>query len=190
MTVFSVQAGVAVRLAEPPATDRRSANQQKRNPDIPLKLVVEGIDNAYQFFSSIVTSVTLERAENHNIMHTLSDFVYAFAFGARVSPLIVSGVSFRAACEGMANTRSRSSRRNTPGGHGIENVISYYETYRLSQYGKPVTVQLGTRPSGTMLGLLTHMRAEVISAESQLASFTLRFEALPQPTSESQFEGS
>ena len=134
----------------------------------------------YVPMKSIITGFSVETRGGVQFMHTLRDFIYIYIFGERMAPLTIQGASFAHVCERMDETIYNSLGQTTflPNYHGLEYEMGYYNAYRVTSTGAPVTIVLGI--STVLYGFLTGNSVQLQDADHQLATFTLQFQALPQ----------
>jgi hypothetical protein len=112
-----------------------------------------------------VTGFSLDLSTNHQFLHALNEFVYAFAFGDRIGELTVSGICFTAA----------DSTCPRDGIAGISNVLTFYQTERFSVKTAAKTI---TIDGMTFKGFLTGARVEIPNPALPIAQWVMRYNVL------------
>lgn len=133
--------------------------------DTPLPLAVQGWGGAASM-KSIITELNVGRQSGTQFVHSLKDSIYAYSFGERIGALRIAGLSFASLC-------------GTDATSGVEAVLNYYNQYRASSAGAPVTVAIGTSAAGRLRGFLTQLNLSIARPEARLAQFALDFVTLP-----------
>lgn len=110
---------------------------------------------------AIITQVGIQQEGNFQFLHTLSDSIFVYIFGDRISELMVSGVAFGATCDG---------------GHGLDETLDIYDANKLSVRGRPLTISYGSR---AFRGFLTGNRQDLADPETTLGQFSYRFHSFP-----------
>lgn len=165
MDIFSNQAGAVVAVP---------------SPGIPMAMFLQGW-GGYVPMKSIITGFDVETKSGVQFMHSLRDFIYVYVFGERIAPVTIHGVSFAHVCERIDEVVNNPETGQTlfqPNYHGLEYVMSYYNAFRVSTFGAPVTIVLGL--STVLFGFLVGNSVRVQDADHQLANFSLMFQAIPQ----------
>jgi hypothetical protein len=132
---------------------------------IPGLIGLEGWDG-YLTFKSILTGIGVSGQTAAQFSHSLRDHIYVYSFGERVGDLSVQGLAFAGTCEA-------ASMRST----GLDWLIYYYNNFRLSTIGRPVTVVVGALTA--LGGFLTGFSAQAQDPETGLTQFTLQFKYPP-----------
>lgn len=117
-----------------------------------------------------VTGYTLELSTNHQFLHTLDEFIYAFAFGDRIGELTLTGIAFTTSvCEANG-----VSSRNITDEVKQENVYEFYLANKFSTSLRPTKIQIG-KSGIQLIGFLTGMRMEVPNPQLPIMQWALRF---------------
>ncbi len=164
MDIFSNQAGAVAAL---------------NSPGVPMSMFLDGWAG-YVPMKSIITGFNFSPKSGAQFSHSLREFINVYVFGDRIAPLSLSGVSFAHSCDRADEVLhlGDGSSLFLPNYHGLEYVMSYYNTYRVSTFGAPVTIVLGL--STVLFGFLTECSIGMQDAENRLASFSLTFQSFPQ----------
>lgn len=117
-----------------------------------------------------VTGYTLELSTNHQFLHTLDEFIYAFAFGDRIGELTLTGIAFTTS---VCEANGASSRYITDEVKQ-ENVYEFYLANKFSTSLRPTKIQIG-RGGTQLIGFLTGMRMEVPNPQLPIMQWALRF---------------
>lgn len=148
-----------------------------------IGIVRENCDETDNFFISIsgasgdlldnaiVTNMSLELSGNYQFLHTLNDFIYAYAFGDRIGTLNVGGVGFAKPCEGKKGS--------------LLNAYEWYKSNRIAVSTQIMTIILrDSVATGTFVGFLTGMRldANTDSEIGAIGHWSMRFELIPSGT--------
>lgn len=118
----------------------------------------------------IVTGLTLELSGNYQVLHTIGDFIYFYAFGDRIGTLNLTGVGLLQPC---AND------------NGAEyNLVTAYEHYQKEKAGKKdgkaINIVLKSESKEIKLwGFLTGLRVDVADTQAGgVGYWALRFEVV------------
>ena len=122
--------------------------------------------------TSIITRVMLAQEANVQFLHAVGDFVYIYAFGDRMGQIGLSGLSFAFGCDD--NARPQQNRR-----HGIAEMSSWYNRFRVSSLGRPVRVAISTM---TLEGFVVNSSFDTVDPESGLMQWNLGLRTLPEST--------
>lgn len=142
-----------------------------------------GAWDGYVPMKSIITGFRVHNSSGPMFMHSLRDFISIYTFGERISPISISGVSFAHVCERSderINIPTTGQSLFFPNYHGLEYVMSYYDVWRVSSFGAPVTIVLGI--STVLYGFLTDLDISLQDASQQVCNFTLEFKGTSQTT--------
>lgn len=120
-----------------------------------------------------ITQLSFSRSGNYQFLHSLQDFIYVYIFGERIGEVSVGGLMFSEACQAIG------------GPSGPEQVSDFYDTFRISKYGKLLTLQVGLSGKLRVRGFLTASRMDIFDTQHQLGQFTLRLHTLPKETAPS-----
>lgn len=120
-----------------------------------------------------VTGFALEMGGNYQFLHTVSDFVYFYAFGDRISELNITGMAFIArSCGSGSVVLSRD---------GIFDVYDQYMERRATNPSKKMeAVRLTLGNIDTFWALVTGMRIEIPRADIPIAQWVMRLHVIPQ----------
>ena len=120
------------------------------------------------FMKAIVTSFTIQFQGQQQFMHTLRDFIYVYSFGEGIANAKLQGLAFADTC---------------PSGHfntGPEQVINYYDAFRLSRLGQAMQIAIGGASGRAFHAYLTSMQLALRAQEQMnLADFSLNFHVPP-----------
>lgn len=133
---------------------------------LPLTIFLEGWPG-FPSIRAAITQISGQSAGSYQFLHTLKEFIYVYVFGERIGEMTIGGLLFSEAC----------ATPNAPS--GIEQLAQYYNRYRISKYGNPLTIQIGLSGLTRVRGFLTGMRADITDAQHQLGQFVLRLHTLP-----------
>jgi hypothetical protein len=150
------------------------------NPDVNDVIVIR-VDNFEDsaMFNVPVTGYTLELSTNHQFLHTLDEFIYAFAFGDRIGELTLTGIAFTApACS--AAGAGGFAQRNITDEVKQENVYEFYLANKFSRSLRPTKIQIGGSKV-QLVGFLTGMRMEVPNPQLPIMQWALRFNVVVDP---------
>jgi hypothetical protein len=152
-TIFESHPGVVVAI--------------QNSEDVPLALNLDGWQG-FQGFGAILTGISINLQGSYQFQHTLGDLIYSYVFGGgrRISSMQVAGAAFAGSCQ--AGVMS-----------GIDNVLSYYEQFRIGARAAPVAAQIGTSPAGYFEAFLTGAAADISHPEGRICQFALNFHVLP-----------
>lgn len=117
---------------------------------------------------AIITEFSVQFQGQQQFMHTLRDFIYVYSFGEGIAQARMSGVAFADTC---------------PKQHGMtgpEQLINYYDHFRLSKQGQAMQFAIGGASGRAFHAYLTGMQVVLRAAEQQnLTDFTLNFAVPP-----------
>lgn len=117
-----------------------------------------------------ITGYTLELSTNHQFLHTLNDFIYAFAFGDRVGELTLTGIAFTApACKAEGGNISNEVKQ--------ENVYEFYLAQKFSKTLTPTKIKIGGSDI-RLVGFLTGVRMSVPDPQLPIMQWALRFSVI------------
>lgn len=120
-----------------------------------------------------VTGFALEMGGNYQFLHTVSDFIYFYSFGDRVSELTITGMAFitRACNSGIAG--GFFADRNS-----ICDLYDFYSANRAA--AKPRAIQLTFNTCTAFWAFLTGMRLEISRPDIPVAQWVLRLHVIPK----------
>jgi hypothetical protein len=117
-----------------------------------------------------ITGYTLDLSTNHQFLHTLNEFIYAFAFGDRVGELTLTGVAFTApTCAVGVGDISNDVKQ--------ENVYEFYLAQKFSKSLTPTKITIGGS-SIQLIGFLTGVRMSVPDPQLPIMQWALRFNVI------------
>lgn len=153
LIVFSQKSGQVVTFADPAFPGQ-------------ISLKVDGWGGASKM-KAIITRANLSAACNFQLMHALGGDAYLYVFGDRVGQTTLSGLAFETFCG------------EDKGTIGIENVVKFYNTNRLSARETPIKITIGG--SLTIKAYMAGMQADVEDAAMRIWRFSLNFLEPPAP---------
>ncbi len=173
MDIFSTQPGAVVAVP---------------SPGTPMTMFIQGWGDgisAYLPFKSIITGFQVQTQAGVQFMHTLRDFIYVYVFGERIAPVTISGMCFANVCERLDEVQGVPG---FPGGqsaffpnyHGLEYALGFYNAYRVTTLGAPITLVFGI--STVLYGFLVGANVSMSDVENRVAQFSFQFQAIPQAT--------
>lgn len=143
-----------------------------------------------------VTGFALELGGNYQFLHTVSDFIYFYAFGDRIGELNVTGMAFiKRSCRaddyakdisvwngGIWDDNSSNWSTNSIGfGQSIDDIQNLYDLYERFQISrKPKAIEVGFGNVQAFYGFLTGMRVEVSRPDIPVAQYVLRINVIPK----------
>ena len=138
--------------------------------DVPLPVLIGGLvaGAGSGALKCILTDLAVRRGANYQIIHSMSDLIYAYAFGDRVGPVRASGITFPRFCDESFADPS-----------GTENLLAYYAANNISVTGTPVPIVVGTSGLGVMRGFLVGLDAGIARPQDRIGTFALEFVTLP-----------
>lgn len=132
---------------------------------LPLTIFLEGWPG-FPAIRAVITNISAHTQTNYQLLHTLREYIYVYVFGERIGDMAIGGLLFSEACV-------------APGApSGIEQLSDYYNQYRLSNYGAPLTVQIGLSGLARVRGFLVGARTDLVDATHQLGQFSLILKTL------------
>lgn len=132
---------------------------------LPLTVFLENWPG-FPAIRAAITHMSAQSGCNYQILHTLQDYIYIYSFGERIGDMMIGGLIFSEACQAIG------------GPSGLEQIAQYYDTYRLSKYGAPLTVQIGMTGQARVRGFLVGARTDITDAQHQLGQFSLVLKTL------------
>ena len=109
---------------------------------------IKDVNIGWSTHRSIITRITMSMQGNFQFLHTLGGDIYIYVFGDRVGQMTVSGLCV------SANDCTAGA---TAGQHGLEFVLAYYKSNRISTRATPLTMLIGQ--STTITGFLAGMQS-------------------------------
>jgi len=133
-------------------------------------IFIEGFNTAIP-----VTGYTLDLSTNHQFLHSLDEFIYAFAFGDRIGELTLTGVVFT----GKSCDRNG---RNITAQIGQQSIYDWYLSNKFSRNLKPSKILIG-QSAVKLIGFLTGLRMQIPDPALPVAQWALRFNVIIDTTS-------
>jgi hypothetical protein len=146
-----------------------------------------------------VTGFALEMGGNYQFLHTVSDFIYFYSFGDRVSELSITGMAFiRRACNtgaggfvsapnsvggvlGVSDTSSGFSNTFIGVGQTENSICDFYDYYRENRAAKKTeAIKLTFGNCAAFWAFLTGMRLEISRPEIPVAQWVMRLHVIPK----------
>jgi hypothetical protein len=112
-----------------------------------------------------ITGFSLDMSTNHQFLHALNEFVYAFAFGDRIGELTVSGICF--------------TTKDCNNADDMAKLLRYYQTERFAV--KADATKITIDGSIVLVGFLTGARVEIPNPALPVAQWVLRYNVLLDP---------
>lgn len=134
---------------------------------LPLSVFLENWPGFPQI-RAIITQISYNSSGNFQFLHSLREFIYVYVFGERLGTCVIGGLAFSEACA-------------VSGGlSGPEQLTQYYDQFRLSKYGQPLTAQIGLSGRFRVRGFLTNYRMDIFDTQNQIGQFSLQLNTLPR----------
>ena len=115
---------------------------------------------------AIITRVMVAKASSYQFLHTLGGDIYIYVFGERIGQMMLSGMAFSYDCD------------NDDGDHGVEKMLDWYDTNRLSARETPVTILLGRRT--TLTAFVGEFSADVVDPSSRIMQWNMNLILIPE----------
>ena len=133
-----------------------------------LPIAIGGVSGSwYGQFNSILTELEVALVGNFQFLHTLSNVIYVYAFGDRISQLRVGGLAFsQGGCY-------------SAGASGIEALLALYAQNKIAAQPDPITLQIGTGSAGRFQGYMVGLRTSLVKPEARISSWSLLFSVFP-----------
>jgi hypothetical protein len=138
---------------------------------------------------SIITRIAVSQRGSFQFLHTLGGDIYIYVFGDRIGNMQLSGLSFAQDCtqpsatelqdnsDEVQATTAQVGAGGDDGQHGIEKMIAYYKSNRISSRSDPVTILLGKQT--TLTAFITGSDADVADAKTYLVQWSLELAVVP-----------
>lgn len=126
----------------------------------------------FSVFKSIITGIGIQQQSGFQMLHTLNEHIYIYSFGERGVDLSINGLAFMANCEDAANAQGFLVAAT-----GLEHVVNFYKFNRLSAFGLPVDVSIGTTIG--LHAFLVGLNVGLTDPATGIAQFTMMFKAPP-----------
>lgn len=156
-----------------------------------------------------VTGFALEMGGNYQFLHTVSDFIYFYSFGDRISELNITGMAFiRRACNTGFGVNTTFPSYFNPGNYNLNpfdpafandprwvqasetwiglnresnSVCDLYDFYmRNRTAAKPAAIRVTFGNCAAFWGFLTGMRLEIARPDVPIAQWVLRLNVIPK----------
>jgi hypothetical protein len=137
---------------------------------LPAALVTPNPVIKFASQKAIITRLMIAQSSSYQFLHTLGGDLYIYVFGERVGNLTLSGMSFAVDC-------TSGDASGDDGVHGIEKMITWYKTNRLSTRSDPVTILVGKQT--TLTAFVADFNADVVDQKSFLVAWTLDLMLVP-----------
>lgn len=138
-------------------------------PDGPkfLSITVDGQD---MYTNGLLTGVSISATGNYQFLHTVSNFIYLYAFGDRISILSLTGMGFVKNCEGAENTQ-------------LQKIYDFYKSKRIAKKTQPLDIVIsgvGAELSFKFTGYLTGMNIDLKNSDplGTVGFWNMKFEAV------------
>ena len=99
-----------------------------QSPGVPIIIRPQGWSS--DVFRSIITSIGIRDECNFQISRSLQKILYIYTFGDKEADVRIGGLTFATAC--------------VNGLTGVEGINTYYSRYKLSNYGRPLLLAIGS----------------------------------------------
>lgn len=155
--VFSPCAGVVA------FTDRSCPEGQKF-----LSIEVDGTD---MYSNGLLTGVSVGLSGNYQFLHTVSNFIYLYAFGDRISVLNLTGMGFIKTCGGAQKTQ-------------LQKIYNFYKRNRVAKKTSPMNIVITGTGGGSgnfkFIGYLTGMNIDLKQSDplGTVGFWNMKFEAV------------
>lgn len=123
------------------------------------------------FSHALIQNVSLDHEGSYQFQHALDNAIYIYVFGDRIGTLTVSGKAFMD-CYGQ---------------HGLNQILTFYNSNRLAARSTPVRVVLGQH---TFFAFITGLRVDMSDPETLLANFSIRLAFFPSDSNSQAVRGS
>lgn len=122
-----------------------------------------------------ITGYTLDLSTNHQFLHSLDEFIYAFAFGNRIGELTLTGVVF-------TTTSCDRTGKDITYELGQQSIYDWYLSNKFSSNLKPSKIIIG-ESTVSLIGFLTGLRMQIPDPALPIAQWALRFNVIIDTTS-------
>lgn len=128
------------------------------------------LDGVNMYDNGLLTGVSVAMAGNYQFLHTVSNFVYLYAFGDRVSVLNLTGIGFVKTCDNASKTQ-------------IQKVYDFYKTRRIAKKTEPMDIVItstGNEANFKFRGYLTGMNIDLKQSDplGTVGFWNMKFEAV------------
>lgn len=136
----------------------------QNNGLLPMAIFMEGWDG-YPSMSAIITQVSSQATGIYQHLHSMQDFIHTYIFGEGMGQMLIGGLAFSESCFGGAS--------------GLEQIANYYNTYRISNSGRLLSIQIGITGAARLRGFLVGSQISIVDTDHQLCQFGLQISVLP-----------
>jgi hypothetical protein len=126
--------------------------------------------DTFNNFRAIIQSLGIAAQSGVQFMHTLRDYIYVYVFGERVGDLSIGGLAFHSACDDEEVDAAQSAT-------GLERVLQYYQSFRVTSYPLALTVAIGTTLAFD--AFLVGANGNIVNPETNLAQFQFQLKYIP-----------
>jgi hypothetical protein len=132
----------------------------------PAFISADALDDLLDGGFMMATSFRIDRGQDVQILKTLSNLYYVYAFGEAPGKILIGGLLFFSDC-------------TDPSGQSdiIEQLNSYFDQNNIYDLNSPVTISIG---GATYQALLTNLSVAADMTPYNYASFSLGFTLLPK----------
>lgn len=138
------------------------------------------VDNNASLFDDLqglVTSIGYSAQSGFQFMHALREFIYLYVFTERVGEIVLNGLVAPASCIIDGSQSVTIDGCQITAATGLERIIQWYECNRVTSRADPINIALGSTVSYD--AFLVGMKADIVTAETGIAQFSLRFNYIP-----------
>lgn len=132
----------------------------------PAFISVGGLDGMLRGGKMLLTSLRIDRGQGIQVLKTLGNLYYIYAFGEEPGKVMVGGLMFFNDCSS-----------NSANGEVIRQINSYYDSNNAYNRGGPVPIAAG---GASFSCILTNMSIAADMTPYNYASFSLNFMLLPK----------
>lgn len=129
------------------------------------------VDGAELYNYGLLTGVSIGMAGNYQFLHTVSNFIYLYAFGDRISVLNLTGMGFVKTCDGASKTQ-------------IQRIYDFYKARRVAKKTEPMDIVITSTGGGganfKFRGYLTGMNIDLKQSDplGTVGFWNMKFEAV------------
>lgn len=131
---------------------------------LPMAVFLDGWPG-FPAINAILTQIGSQSSGIFQHMHTMQDFIHTYIFGENIGQVTLGGLAFSQSCFGGAS--------------GLEQIAAYYGQYRISNYGRLLSLQIGISGAARVRGFLVGSQIQVVDVEHQLCQFSLQLNTFP-----------
>lgn len=129
------------------------------------------VDGTNMYDNGLITGVSIALSGNYQFLHTVSNFIYLYAFGDRISVLNLTGMGFIRACTGTEKTQ-------------LQKIYDFYTSNRVSKKTPPMNIVISGSGEGVanfkFIGYLTGMNIDLKNSDpfGTVGFWNMKFEAV------------